>query len=591
VPNDSELRVPGSWSARLRSFTLGLRDPSELERVSRRATPFVWVLLLAWVVARGWLSDDAAITARSVDNFVHGHGLRWNVDERVQVFTHPLWALLAAPPMAAGVPWHITFLGLGLGFSALSVVQLTRSARNAVAALAGLVALGASRAFADYSTSGLENPLANAVLVWMVARVPLARATPNDVGALSLGLSLLILTRHDLALLGLPVLVTVVWLALRNGSSLGRVAAAIVVGQLPLVLWEAFSLVYYGFLLPNTAYAKLNTGMGRLWHLDLGVTYFAAAVARDPWTLLAPLAFGAHAVRFRASPLPLALALGTVVYFAYVLWIGGDFMGGRFFVAPLICCVAVGVSRHVRAVDGSDPRLLAGASLAGLLCLFHPLERLFDGHLPGVADERAHNVKSTGTWALVRRGGAGPDNGWLRRGSEWKREAAEATRAVQNGADAALRAGPSPRPLLKHGHAVGMLGLAAGPDVHIVDHLAITEPFLARLPAAYDPHAMAGHFERMGQWSAPVPVTVACPLEHEVCQFWRDYSETLSSGRCVLSDRNACRYWEALRNVTTGALLSRERWRDIALLNLGLADGWIDRARYRDAVRAYPGVK
>ena len=34
-----------------------------------------------------------------------------------------------------------------------------------------------------------------------------------------------------------------------------------VLGFIPLIAWELFSLIYYGFLLPNTAYAKLNTGL------------------------------------------------------------------------------------------------------------------------------------------------------------------------------------------------------------------------------------------------------------------------------------------------------------------------------------------
>ena len=38
-----------------------------------------------------WLSDDAFITLRVVDNWVHGYGLTFNPPERVQAYTHPLW--------------------------------------------------------------------------------------------------------------------------------------------------------------------------------------------------------------------------------------------------------------------------------------------------------------------------------------------------------------------------------------------------------------------------------------------------------------------------------------------------------------------
>jgi len=46
------------------------------------------------MVKNAWLSDDAYITLRTVYNFIHGYGLTWNVGERVQTYTHPLWMFL-----------------------------------------------------------------------------------------------------------------------------------------------------------------------------------------------------------------------------------------------------------------------------------------------------------------------------------------------------------------------------------------------------------------------------------------------------------------------------------------------------------------
>ncbi|MBN1250426.1 MAG: hypothetical protein JXC32_22370, partial [Anaerolineae bacterium] len=69
----------------------------KLAQASKLPWLLVTVLLLgfgALVVRNAWLSDDAYITFRTVDNFVHGYGLTWNVAERVQVYTHPLWMFL-----------------------------------------------------------------------------------------------------------------------------------------------------------------------------------------------------------------------------------------------------------------------------------------------------------------------------------------------------------------------------------------------------------------------------------------------------------------------------------------------------------------
>ena len=52
---------------------------------------------LAMLIRTAWLSDDALITLRSVLNVTHGFGLRFNIDERVQTYTHPRWlAILTA---------------------------------------------------------------------------------------------------------------------------------------------------------------------------------------------------------------------------------------------------------------------------------------------------------------------------------------------------------------------------------------------------------------------------------------------------------------------------------------------------------------
>ena len=55
-------------------------------RVLPRAFTIAWLSLFAIVLVRtAWIGDDAYITFRTIDNFVHGYGLRWNVAEREQL--------------------------------------------------------------------------------------------------------------------------------------------------------------------------------------------------------------------------------------------------------------------------------------------------------------------------------------------------------------------------------------------------------------------------------------------------------------------------------------------------------------------------
>ena len=54
--------------------------------MSRAAFAIACSVAAAFVLSRAWVADDAFITGRVIENLVAGHGLRWNTDERVQVF-------------------------------------------------------------------------------------------------------------------------------------------------------------------------------------------------------------------------------------------------------------------------------------------------------------------------------------------------------------------------------------------------------------------------------------------------------------------------------------------------------------------------
>ncbi|MEK6222134.1 MAG: hypothetical protein N2D54_07785 [Chloroflexota bacterium] len=55
---------------------------------------FLWGLVLVFgvvLIRTAWMNDDAVITLRSISNFDAGYGPVYNLGERVQTFTHPLW--------------------------------------------------------------------------------------------------------------------------------------------------------------------------------------------------------------------------------------------------------------------------------------------------------------------------------------------------------------------------------------------------------------------------------------------------------------------------------------------------------------------
>ena len=131
--------------------------------------PLLLLVFLAVLVRTAWISDDGLISLRTVLNVTHGNGLTFNVGERVQTFTHPLWlALLTAGYLVIGNVYYAAF-ALSIAASMWVFWLAVSRAASTWQAWVAAAALLSSRAFVDYSTSGLENPLANLLLAAFVA--------------------------------------------------------------------------------------------------------------------------------------------------------------------------------------------------------------------------------------------------------------------------------------------------------------------------------------------------------------------------------------------------------------------------------------
>lgn len=472
------------------------------------------------------MCDDAYITLRTVDNVVNGLGLRWNVAERVQTFTHPLWLFVMTVPYAFTREAYLTPLGVSIFIAAIAVWTCLRQWRDPWTILVAGSLLVFSKAFVEYSTSGLENPLTFLLMALFVAREgdPAASSRAKWLWALA---GLLMLTRLDLALMIAPALAA----DLRRLSWRVTLRAA-AMGLAPLVAWELFSLIYYGFPFPNTAYAKLYNGIPSRDLASQGLLYLLDTIQRDPVTIIGLLGCAMASVVAlprRNGP----LATGLLLYLLYVVRIGGDFMTGRYLAAPLLVAVcllgrsAIGMPR-VAAIAAA-----AGIALLGLGMTKRPPiltgRHTFDVQprdiygVGGIDDERAFYSRYTG---LLRY-----------------------TRALPLPHNVDVQAGKAARGkkevIVTTG--IGFFGFFAGPAVHIVDPFALGDPLLARLLPMPNDAWRIGHFVR------PVPA---------------GYVETLESGRNLLQDPEIARLYDELALITRGPIWSSARWRAIAAANL-----------------------
>lgn len=440
--------------------------------------PFLLLSMLAaaaMLLGTAWIGDDAFITLRVIDNFVNGYGLRYNVIERVQVFTHPLWLLFLTPFYALTREVMVTTMLISVCVSLGSLWLLaTRIAKDVKYGYLLVLAAVASRAVCQFTTSGLETPLTFfllALFVWQLYRTESTWIPAGIAG-------LLLLNRLDLSVLLGPV---VAYLLLRaRGAERVKIAVAAI---FPALAWIIFSLIYYGAPFPNTAYAKLGTGFSAGVLILRGLEYTKDFVLTDPLLTLIIGKAVFDAVRSRNWPATL-LGVGIVFYLAYIIVIGGDFMSGRFFSPPgfLALCLLAQMPAPQWLIKQWEVVFLIAVVMLGILLSIRVIEQPSLVPSNGIADERRHYYSNSGLFPVLKE--------WARIGHE-----PNSHPVGQRGIELKAEAQIVGMPIVAVGRNAGMLGFYAGSAVHIVDPLALTDAFLARLPAI--PGARVGHYQRL----------------------------------------------------------------------------------------------
>jgi arabinofuranosyltransferase len=507
---------------------------TQLEQVER-ATPLeriamlsVIAIAIAYMLRNLWISDDAAITLRTVLNFVNGYGARFNIDERVQAYTHPLWfLLLSAATVTVGDVYTATW-GLAVTTTAIMLwLVMNQLAATKVRGIALIVLMMMSKSCFDFAVSGLENPLSHLLIVSSVlaAHHALKVGSTRAFHVSFLSMGLIYLSRPDLLLLVAPLALYL--LSVGQFSRRTR-ASAVALCMLPVISWSVFSLIYYGFPFPNTAYAKLNNAITFADRSRQGLLYLWDSLNRDPITLLT-VAFSI--VFAYGNMITRMIAVGIALYLAYVVSIGGDFMSGRFlstlFVAS-ICILAVASAVKLRRAMQVFFIFAIGLNVHAIYA--HGLfQRLSPSEIiNGIADERQFlralslHGASPGTFDIP----------------SWK----NASRSV----------------IVACG-GIGMLGIKLGPSVHLIDQCALADPLLARLPPKHNFNWRPGHFIR---------------------QIPTDYVDTVRQRKGSLPDVAVNDLYIAMQSITRDPLFSLDRWRN--LINLNLSGRWLsDVARDR----------
>ena len=491
-----------------------------------RAWFFLLLLMFGWVFyVTAWVTEDAFITFRVIENLLDGYGPRWNIDERVQVFTHPLWMFLLVPIVAVCGDPYWAAIGLSAACLVLFLVLVFRllGGINFASLLVALCFMS-SAAFVDYSSSGLENPLTHVFLALFLLKWVSGK---KDYFGFFLLFSFLYLNRPDSIIFVVPPLLFLIGADFLVGGTrfLRAAAPAVLAGLAPMLLWLIFSLVYYGAFVPNTAIAKVQNGLDIYQSIQQGWNLIQYSLENDAGTLVfigLGFCLGFWDKRYTS------FSFGILLYFSYLFYVGGDYMGGRFLTAPLVVSLLVFGLAGAKIFQKNKNFKYYGLALAlfffamkiqAHFSLDYRNEAYIDGK--GVADERGYYYEFLGVRPTLFHGN------WF------------GHRFFQDGV--VLR-GYSGKYLVKCN--VGMAPYAAGADYVFIDPLALTDGFIARLPAASG--SRVGHYER----SIPV-----------------GYLESRISYKNLLQEPALRRLWDDTHIVLRGDIFTWERFAAIFRLN------------------------
>lgn len=510
-----------------------------------------------------FLNDDAYITFTVIDNLVNGYGLTFNIVERVQAFTNPLWLFLVTPFYALTKEFLVTVTLLSAVISLTGFLIVLKMQRDFMTIIFTGTALVLSVNYVNWSSSGLSNPLLyllTAILLYYVYN-----SKQKRVWIATTLLSFFYLTRPDSVIYVIPVwaLVCFVEWQKKDEKTLSSIIKEVAIGLSPAIIWGLFCLWYFGFPFPNTAYAKVfSAEIPFIDRMAEATSHYLYMAQFDPLLYI----IGGIAVVstfLSRSKYSVAFLLGVGLHWLYFVKIGGDFMGGRFFSYTYL--LLVGVAAHNlktilkkshntnNDVNASEYRKNQYITLATTLLVV----------MVGITSPFSTLESMGGTYSDVGMFSQGFGGFIQDKSVMWPNRRIKDSSSYFRKSNL-MRAGRPPfREKINYKYQkkfgsvsisgnLGHSGLFSGPESHIIDIYALTDPLLSRLPQV---SWHAGHLRRK------IP---------------NGYIPSIITGKNKISDPDLAKYYEHLKEITRGSLLSWDRIIDIFKMNIGMYDNYLD---------------
>lgn len=217
------------------------------------------VILLGTLITylnRNFRLDDALIYYRYVENFINGHGLVYNIGERFNALTSPLYIYIsiALSSISHEVENTQTILnGFLLTASGIVLSLIFYSTNRQFIGFISSLILVSSKYF--YMVFGLESNLF--ILLSLICFYLYFR---NSFLLLSVFSSLLVLTRGE----GIFLILVIYYYIYREDKNSLKYSHAVIFFSL-LIAYLVFNFTYYDQFLPHTLTAKYNQGKSGFW--------------------------------------------------------------------------------------------------------------------------------------------------------------------------------------------------------------------------------------------------------------------------------------------------------------------------------------
>ncbi len=356
---------------------------------------------------RTWAGEDAFIFFRYIDNLVNGRGLVFNIGERVEGFTSPLWIFFLSSISlftSLGLRQIAIIAGLFLSTLSILIILFFDSSKKLFFPI-GVILLITNSAFRDFATSGFETSLTYLLLTTIAILVKKNQIWkhPIQLGILS---SLLVLNRPEALLfvfyIFLVICINGLILIRTKVVSLDTLISKLIYFSFPVILivggYQIFRMGYFASILPNTFYAK----KGGEFYMSQGLFYLKDFVSAY-WFSFAIIFLGITILTRSKLPFKLSKIFfdGEVHVFVmsllpllYVLYSGGDYMHGRSLLMTfLLICIAIN-SVFEKYTKPSFLSLFYSAVSIAIICLISvsqiPITSVAGKQINGIKDERFH---------------------------------------------------------------------------------------------------------------------------------------------------------------------------------------------------------